>query len=133
MNPGGNQLYDDAWVFVCPRRKVYRIHKIITITIIDIMRKFGYNTDIQRKRKFGRSKMLENQVEPVDNIERIISIRRRVAMKKFECEPCGYIYDPVVGDPDSGIAPGTAFEDIPDDWVCPICGLGKDVFVPAEG
>lgn len=53
-------------------------------------------------------------------------------MKKFECEPCGYIYDPVVGDPDSGIAPGTAFEDIPDDWVCPICGLGKDVFVPVE-
>ena len=54
-------------------------------------------------------------------------------MKKFECEPCGYIYDPVVGDPDSGIAPGAAFEDIPDDWVCPICGLGKDVFVPVEG
>ena len=40
-------------------------------------------------------------------------------MKKYECEPCGYIYDPAVGDPDGGIAPGTAFEDIPDDWVCP--------------
>ena len=39
---------------------------------------------------------------------------------------------PAVGDPDGGIAPGTAFEDIPDDWVCPICGLGKDVFVPVE-
>ena len=51
-------------------------------------------------------------------------------MKKYECEPCGYIYDPAVGDPDGGIAPGTAFEDIPDDWVCPICGLGKDVFLP---
>ena len=38
-------------------------------------------------------------------------------MKKYECEPCGYIYDPAVGDPDGGIAPGTAFEDIPDDWV----------------
>ena len=49
-----------------------------------------------------------------------------------ECEPCGYIYDPAVGDPDGGIAPGTAFEDIPDDWVCPLCGLGKDVFVPVE-
>ena len=56
-------MYDDAWVFVCPRRKVYRIHKIITITIIDLMRKLAYNTDIQKKRKFGRSKMLENQVE----------------------------------------------------------------------
>ena len=53
-------------------------------------------------------------------------------MKKYECEPCGYIYDPTAGDSDGGIATGTAFEDIPDDWVCPICGLGKDVFVPVE-
>lgn len=49
-------------------------------------------------------------------------------MKKYICEPCGYEYDPAIGDPDGGIAPGTAFEDIPDDWVCPVCGLGKDVF-----
>ena len=48
-------------------------------------------------------------------------------MDKYVC-PCGYVYDPAVGDPDSGIAPGTAFEDIPDDWVCPICGIGKDAF-----
>ena len=41
---------------------------------------------------------------------------------------CGYVYDPEVGDPDNGIAPGTAFEDIPEDWVCPLCGAGKDVF-----
>ena len=53
-------------------------------------------------------------------------------MKKYECEPCGYIYDPTAGDPDGGITLGTAFEDIPDDWVCPICGLGKDDFVPVE-
>lgn len=53
-------------------------------------------------------------------------------MKKYVCEPCGYVYDPEVGDPDSGIAPGTAFEDIPEDWVCPICGMGKDVFVVEE-
>ena len=53
-------------------------------------------------------------------------------MIKYECEPCGYIYDPTAGDPDGGIAPGTAFEDIPDDWTCPICGLGNDVFVPVE-
>lgn len=52
-------------------------------------------------------------------------------MKKYVCEPCGYEYDPEVGDPDGGIVPGTAFEDIPDDWVCPVCGLGKDVFVEA--
>jgi rubredoxin len=49
-------------------------------------------------------------------------------MKKYRCIPCGYIYDPVQGDPDSGIAPGTTFEDIPDDWGCPICFVGKDDF-----
>ena len=53
-------------------------------------------------------------------------------MKKYVCEPCGYEYDPAVGDPDNGIAPGTAFEDIPDDWVCPICGLGKEEFVAED-
>ena len=52
------------------------------------------------------------------------------SMEKYEC-PCGYIYDPEVGDPEGGIAPGTKWEDIPDDWVCPICGLGKDSFSPA--
>ena len=53
-------------------------------------------------------------------------------MKKYVCEPCGYIYDPEVGDPDNGITPGTAFEDIPEDWVCPICYLGKEVFIEAD-
>ncbi len=52
-----------------------------------------------------------------------------VKMKKYVCEPCGYEYDPAAGDPDNGIAPGTAFEDLPEDWVCPICGMGKDAFV----
>lgn len=46
----------------------------------------------------------------------------------YKCMACGYIYDPEIGDPDSGIAPGTKFEDIPDDWVCPLCGVGKDMF-----
>lgn len=49
-------------------------------------------------------------------------------MKKYECTVCGYIYDPELGDPDNGIKPGTAFEDLPDDWVCPECGAGKDAF-----
>jgi rubredoxin len=52
-------------------------------------------------------------------------------MKKYVCVVCGYVYDPEVGDEDSGIAPGTAFEDIPDDWVCPVCGVGKDQFEEA--
>lgn len=49
-------------------------------------------------------------------------------MDKYACQICGYIYDPEVGDPDGGIAPGTPFEDIPDDWVCPLCGATKDDF-----
>ena len=48
-------------------------------------------------------------------------------MKKYVC-PCGYEYDPAIGDPDNGIAPGTAWEDVPADWACPVCGLGKDSF-----
>jgi len=51
-------------------------------------------------------------------------------MQNYECEPCGYIYDPKIGDPDTGIAPGTLFESLPDDWVCPVCGVGKDMFSP---
>jgi rubredoxin len=49
-------------------------------------------------------------------------------MDKWECLVCGYVYDPAVGDPDGEVAPGTAFEDLPDDWVCPDCGVGKDMF-----
>jgi len=49
-------------------------------------------------------------------------------MKKYVCNICGYVYDPVVGDPDNGIPAGTAFEEVPADWVCPICGSGKDEF-----
>ena len=49
-------------------------------------------------------------------------------MEKWECTVCGWIYDPAVGDPDGGIAPGTAFEKIPDSWVCPVCGATKDAF-----
>ena len=52
-------------------------------------------------------------------------------MDKYVCTACGYVYDPEIGDPDSGIAPGTSFEDIPEDWVCPLCGVGKDMFEKA--
>ena len=45
---------------------------------------------------------------------------------------CGYVYDPEIGDPDSDIKAGTAFEDLPEDWVCPDCGVGKDEFEPVE-
>ena len=50
----------------------------------------------------------------------------------FRCEECGYIYDPEEGEPDDGIEPGTEFEDLPADWVCPVCEAGKDAFVPID-
>lgn len=53
-----------------------------------------------------------------------------MSMQKYICELCGYIYDPAIGDPDSGIEPGTAFEAIPDDWSCPLCGATKSDFEP---
>ena len=53
-------------------------------------------------------------------------------MKKYVCTVCGYEYDPAIGDPDGGIAPGTEFKDIPEDWVCPVCGVGKDDFELVE-
>ncbi|HIS79466.1 rubredoxin [Anaeromassilibacillus sp. An200] len=49
-------------------------------------------------------------------------------MEKYICNACGYIYDPAAGDPDNGIAPGTSFAALPDSWVCPLCGVGKDMF-----
>ena len=49
-------------------------------------------------------------------------------MKSWQCVICQYVYDPAVGDVEHGVAAGTAFEDIPDDWVCPLCGAGKDSF-----
>ena len=51
---------------------------------------------------------------------------------KWRCTVCGYIYDPEIGDPDGKIPAGTSFEDIPDDWICPVCGASKDLFEPLE-
>ena len=53
-------------------------------------------------------------------------------MKKYICDVCGYIYDPAEGDPDNGVAAGTSFEDIPEDWLCHLCGVGKDQFSVQE-
>jgi rubredoxin len=49
-------------------------------------------------------------------------------MKKYVCTVCGWVYDEAKGDPDSGIAPGTDFEDLPEDWTCPLCGVGVEDF-----
>ena len=53
-------------------------------------------------------------------------------MKKYVCDICGYVYDPAEGDPDNGVAAGTSFDDLADDWVCPVCGVGTDSFSPAD-
>ena len=57
--------------------------------------------------------------------------QEELTIKKYECEVCGYIYDEAAGDPDNGIAPGTKWEDVPEDWVCPLCSVGKDQFKEA--
>jgi len=61
-----------------------------------------------------------------------IVLFKEAEMKKYVCVPCGYIYDPELGDPDNGIPPGTPFEELPEDWTCPWCGAGKEDFEPVE-
>ena len=65
---------------------------------------------------------------------KIVDIRKKEvkAMEKYICNVCGYVYDPEKGDPENGIKPGTSFEDLPDDWVCPVCGAGKEEFEKEE-
>ena len=53
-------------------------------------------------------------------------------MGRYVCSVCGYVYDPEKGDPENGVDPGTAFEDLPGDWVCPECGATRDLFSPEE-
>ena len=53
-------------------------------------------------------------------------------MTKYICERCDYVYDPELGDPDGGVDPGTAFDALPDDWVCPVCGARQEAFSPVE-
>ena len=53
-------------------------------------------------------------------------------MKKYTCDVCGYVYDPAAGDPDNGVAPGTSFDNLPGNWECPLCGVGKEDFSPED-
>jgi rubredoxin len=57
-----------------------------------------------------------------------IKLKGEIKMAKYVCSICGYVYDEAAGCPDQGIAPGTKFEDLPDDFVCPMCGVDKDAF-----
>ncbi len=64
--------------------------------------------------------------EPIATLEKLIGID--LPEEQLNVCPCGYVYDPAAGDPDNGVAPGTPWEQVPEDWVCPVCGLGKDSF-----
>ncbi len=84
---------------------------------------------------------VEQTLEPLEILRSLVhsthvNLRRRVSdtatQQMWICESCGFIYDPAEGDPDGGIPPGTAFEDIPDDWMCPVCGARKRDFSPYE-
>jgi flavin reductase (DIM6/NTAB) family NADH-FMN oxidoreductase RutF/rubredoxin len=71
-------------------------------------------------------------VEKPDKVTVEVPVKEEDKPKSYRCVVCGYIYDPEEGDEHSGIAPGTAFEDIPDDWTCPICGVSKKDFVKID-
>ena len=58
--------------------------------------------------------------------------KKQTIMKKYICTVCQWVYDPEIGDPEQGIEPGVAFENLPDDYVCPLCGVGKDEFEVEE-
>ena len=64
--------------------------------------------------------------------EEVMMAAGGIKMDKYRCEVCNYVYDPAAGDPDNGVQPGTKFEDLPEGWVCPVCGAGKDQFVKAS-
>lgn len=66
-------------------------------------------------------------IECVPTFKYYLIVKNEI-MKKYVCTACHYVYDPEVGDPENGVAPGTAWDDVPEDWTCPLCGLGKDVF-----
>ncbi len=71
-------------------------------------------------------------VRPVKNYREPADSKEGRAIEKYVCTICGYIYDPASGDPENGVAAGTPFGNVPDDWVCPVCGAGKDVFEPEK-
>jgi rubredoxin len=68
----------------------------------------------------------------VVSLEKVNSTLKKGGRMKYTCLVCGYIYDPDVGDPDGGVAPGTLFEEVPDSWVCPVCGADKSQFEPTQ-
>ncbi|MHC4455559.1 MAG: rubredoxin [Planctomycetota bacterium] len=105
------------------------IAKIIACGILDKNAEpmtYAYYRDIKHGRT-PKTAATYIEIEPKKQIQEGVR-----DMKKYKCLMCGYVYDPAVGDPDNGVEAGTAFEDLPNDWVCPDCGAGKDEFEPIE-
>jgi rubredoxin len=91
---------------------------------------------VTNRRCPGRSRLFDSStLRPLDTSPtRLIASggasahQENHSMAKWRCTVCDYIYDPAQGDPANGVEPGTAWEDVPDDWLCPVCGVGKDLF-----
>ena len=64
--------------------------------------------------------------------QRLFNFKIKIVMKKYICTVCHWVYDPAIGDPEQGIEPGVAFENLPEDYVCPLCGVGKEEFAVEE-
>jgi rubredoxin len=83
-----------------------------------------------RPRKFCTTKDTKGAKDFLNTEHR--TLFQRTKMTSYKCTICGYVYDPSKGDPDNGVQPGTTFDQLPDDWVCPECGAGKDQFEAVE-
>jgi flavin reductase (DIM6/NTAB) family NADH-FMN oxidoreductase RutF/rubredoxin len=101
-------------------------HSIFTAAVVDadvVSDEEPLTYDYYRKVKGGKSPKNAPTYMPEGN-----TAAPETAAARYVCKVCGYVYDPAKGDPDSGIAPGTRFEDIPNTWTCPVCGAAKDQF-----
>jgi len=87
---------------------------------------------VYRKIKHGRASRYAPTYRLADAAPGMKQEGGRGAMQRYVCSVCGYVYDPEVGDAEAGVAAGTAFEDLPEDWVCPVCGAAKELFSPEE-
>ena len=109
------------------------IGKVVEAEIVDEYEEpmtYAYYHEVKRGKSPKNAPTYIGEEKEVN--EKIKEVKEVVKMDKYVCLVCGYVYDPEAGDPDSGIKPGTPFEELPEDWVCPICGAGKDEFKKEE-
>lgn len=105
------EFIDKCWSLINWKKVAERMHEDLLIAhITDISETWTANT-------------VEIAVE-----EEILTEKPMKKMDRYVCIPCGWVYDPEEGDPENGVAPGTPFEEIPDEWLCPACGVGKEYF-----